>query len=85
MCVFIAGNTYVGVVGARARKSDVWTLLPSACDNRRSNKGPHCKVIANTMRNLRKRVGRAWGYEDDVRPSAKFDVEDWITNLIVRL
>ena len=52
---------------------------------RDNSKGSHRKVITGTVRNFGKRVGRARSDEYDVRPSAKFDVEDWITNLIVRL
>jgi len=75
---------YVGVVGARARNSDVYTFFDLA-RIRGSSKGSHRKVIAGTVSDLGKRIGRARGDKDDVCPSAEFYVQDWITNLIVRL
>jgi hypothetical protein len=45
----------------------------------------HREVIASTVGDFGKGVGRARGDEDDVGPSAKFDMEDWVTNLVVRL
>lgn len=67
MSVFMAGNTYVGVVGARALRRDV-------CIRERvriySNKDELTdrKVIAETIRNFGYCVRRTGGDEDYVCP-----------------
>lgn len=69
-----------GRAAATSARSLDWTA-----EGNEEDASPHRKVIASAVGNFGKGVGRARGDEHDVRPSAKFDVEDWVTNLVVWL
>lgn len=73
MSVFMAGNTYVGVVGASARSREVCWVMNTPKDSK-SMVDAHCQVVACPMRDLSKRIGGARSNKDDVSPSSELDV-----------
>lgn len=76
MRVFIAGKMYVGVVGASARRRDVW---PDKMTTGRGTR-TYDEVIAQAGCDLGEGVCGARRDEDDVCPAPQFDVEDGVAD-----
>jgi hypothetical protein len=82
MSVFIAGKRYVGVVGDRARKSDVYRITRIYEYTSSRERGTYDEVITEPCSYLCNGVGRAWSYENNVCPSPQLNVENRVSDFV---